>query len=362
MAHPSTIRSLSVVPLDIPLYAPFGIAGGAQECAHNLLVTLELADGTRGYGEAAPFAAYNGETQEIAHAAAQAARATLEGADAREWRRIAAALPASMGHVGSMQCAIETALLDALTRQAHMPLWAFFGGVQTRLETDMTITTGTTEQARSAAQDIVQRGIHTIKIKVGSGDSALDLERILAVHAVAPAVPLILDGNCGYSGDTALALLDTLRQRNVQIALFEQPVPRAAWQELQQVAQQGGVPVAADESAVDTADVLRIAREGAAQVVNIKLMKRGIVEALDMAAICRAANLQLMIGGMVESILAMTTSACFAAGLGGFRYVDLDTPMFMAENPFTGGFAQQGGTLDVAHIAAGHGVTPTAQV
>jgi L-alanine-DL-glutamate epimerase-like enolase superfamily enzyme len=116
--------------------------------------------------------------------------------------------------------------------------------------------------------------------------------------------------------------------------------------------------VAADESAIDVADVLRIARTGAAQVVNIKLMKRGIVEALDMVAVCRANHLQLMIGGMVESILAMTTSACFAAGLGGFSYVDLDTPMFMAENPFSGGFIQQGCTLDVQHIAAGHGVTP----
>jgi hypothetical protein len=51
-------------------------------------------------------------------------------------------------------------------------------------------------------------------------------------------------------------------------------------------------------------------------------------------------------------------SAHFAAGLGGFEFVDLDTPMFMAENPFEGGFAQQGARLDLGHIQAGHGVTP----
>jgi L-alanine-DL-glutamate epimerase-like enolase superfamily enzyme len=129
---------------------------------------------------------------------------------------------------------------------------------------------------------------------------------------------------------------------------------------MQRVTQQGGVRVAADESAVSTDDVLRIAREGMAHVVNIKLMKSGIVAALDMAILCRASGLGLMIGGLVESVLAMTTSACFAAGLGGFSFVDLDTPLFMTENPFRGGYAQQGGTLDLRSIAAGHGVAPRA--
>lgn len=354
----TTIRHLSVTPLNIPLLTPFGIASGSQDVARNLLITVELADGTRGYGEAAPFAAYNGETQEIAYAAALDARTTVEGADAREWRRIAAALPAVIGLVGSVQCAIETAVLDALTRQVQMPLWAFFGGVGTRLETDMTITTGTVAEAIVAAQDIVQRGIRIIKIKVGSGDSALDQERILAVHATAPDASLILDGNGGYTAEAALALLVALQQHHIVPILFEQPVPRANWEGMRWVAEHGGVLVAADESAVNALDVLHIAQERTAQVVNIKLMKRGIVEALDMVAVGRAAHLKLMIGGMVESLLAMTTSACFAAGLGGFSFVDLDTPMFLAENPFRGGFVQQGGVLEVGHITAGHGVTP----
>jgi L-alanine-DL-glutamate epimerase-like enolase superfamily enzyme len=61
---------------------------------------------------------------------------------------------------------------------------------------------------------------------------------------------------------------------------------------------------------------------------------------------------------MVESILAMTVSAHFAAGQGGFSFVDLDTPMFMAEQPFAGGFAQHGGRLSVAALGPGHGVVP----
>lgn len=355
---PTTIRALSAETLDIPLREPFGIATGTQEVAHNVLVTVELADGTRGYGEAAPFPAVNGETQETAMLALFSARSGVEGADVREWRRIAGWLRQEIEVAASARCALEMALLDALTRQVGMPLWAFFGGVSTRLETDMTITTGSVAHAITAARDILARGIRTFKIKVGSGDMALDLERITSAHAIAPAAPIILDGNGGFTADTALQLLSVLQTRGILPILFEQPVPRDDWEGMRQVTRWGGVPVAADESVRSPADVLLVAQTQAAQVVNIKLMKCGIVEALDIAALCRVAHLDLMIGGMVESIMAMTTSACFAAGLGGFTYVDLDTPLFLAENPFVGGFIQSGGSLELGHISAGHGVTP----
>ena len=358
MSTPTTIRGISVEPLDIPLHTPFGIAGGAQDLARNLLVTVELADGTRGYGEAAPFPAFNGETQALAQAAVDAARTTVEGADVREWRRLAAAARRAIGPVGSAQCAIETALLDALTRRSGMPRWAFFGGAGTSLETDMTVTTGSVEQAAGAAREIVARGIRTIKIKIGGGGVGLDVERVRAIHGAAPDAPLILDGNGGYSADYALELMALLQQHGVPVALLEQPGPRDDWEGLLQVARWAGAPVAADESLASAADAVRIAQERAAQVVNIKLMKCGVAEALDIAAVARSAGLGLMIGGMVESLLAMTVSACFAAGQGGFTFVDLDTPLFMAENPFEGGMIYEGGTLRLEQIAAGHGVTP----
>jgi len=164
----------------------------------------------------------------------------------------------------------------------------------------------------------------------------------------------------GFSADKALQLTAALLEQGVQVALLEQPVPKDDWDGMHQVTQWGGIPVAADETATDARAALRIVQERAAQVVNIKLMKCGIVEALDIAAICRAARLRLMIGGMVESILAMSASACFAAGQGGFSFVDLDTPLFMAENPFDGGMIYQGARIELGQIQAGHGVTPKA--
>jgi hypothetical protein len=54
----------------------------------------------------------------------------------------------------------------------------------------------------------------------------------------------------------------------------------------------------------------------------------------------------------------MGASACLAAGYGGFAFIDLDTPLFLAEDPFDGGYVQHGEKLDLRPIAAGHGCTP----
>jgi L-alanine-DL-glutamate epimerase-like enolase superfamily enzyme len=357
----TTITDIRFAVLDVPLIEPFAIATGAQPTAHNVLVELCLADGTRGYGEAAPFPAVTGETQTSTLAALDALRPLLLGHTVQQWRLLAAEMKQAEGKAAAARCGLESAMLDALTKRVNMPLWAFFGGAGSELETDMTITAGNVEHAAQSAISIMARGIKTIKIKIG-GEPTLDLQRIAAVHQAAPDSPLILDGNCGYDAEGALQLLDNLKAAGIPIALFEQPVTRYDIDGLANVTAAGGVPVAADESVTTAEDALRVAQKQAASVVNIKLMKAGIVEGLAIAAICKAAGIGLMIGGMVETLLAMNVSAHFAAGLGGFSFVDLDTPMFMAEQPFRGGWLQSGGLLSLARVVGGHGVEPAAEI
>ncbi|MEY4941757.1 MAG: hypothetical protein RIQ93_3492 [Verrucomicrobiota bacterium] len=354
------IAAVRATPLNIPLFAPFGISGGAQAVANNVLVTLDLADGTRGYGEAAPLPPYNGETQDGATSTLQRAGAAVIGRVEQDWRAVARQFRAAGGGAcGSAQCGFEMALLDALSRRAGESLWKFFGGAGSRLETDMTVTTGGVKEAAAAAQDIRDRGIRMIKVKIGgAGGAALDAARVAAIHAVAPDSPLILDGNAGLSREAARELARSLKAHGIVPALLEQWLPKTDLKGMRALHEETGWTVAADE-AVTTADEAReVVAARAAQVINIKLMKAGILAAWEIVAVAREARLGLMIGGNVESILAMTTSACFAAGLGGFTFADLDTPFFLSENPFEGGYAVNGGELSVAHIARGHGVTP----
>lgn len=354
-----TIERMSITSLDIPLHHPFGIAGGTQEVARNLLVSLSLHGGTCGWGEAAPLPAFNGETQAAARSALESVRSLVEGESVLEWRRIAARVRERLaGASGAAQCAVETALLDALTRRGYTPLWAFFGGARTRLTTDMTIPLGSVQEAEVATHAIRDYDISTIKVKVGTGDIAYDVERVRTIARVSASAPLLLDGNAGFDASSALRLLAALRGHGIVPILFEQPVAAADWEGLRAVRTHGDVRVAADESASGLQATSALIREKAIDVVNIKLQKTGVAEAWEMVALCRMHRVGLMIGGMVESILCMTASACFAAGLGGFEFVDLDTPLFLAENPFVGGYNQQGDVLDLAGITAGHGVRP----
>jgi L-alanine-DL-glutamate epimerase-like enolase superfamily enzyme len=355
---PTAIASVDASAIDIPLTEPFAIAKGAPAVAANVLVKVRLANGATGIGEAAPFTAVSGETQAASLAAIASVRSQLIGEDARRYRLLAARLGVVLAHEPSARCGLEMAVLDALTRHHRIPLWSFFGGSGTRVETDMTITAGDATHAAAAASAIAARGIRVLKVKVGALGPIDDVDRLAAVHRAVPSARLTADANGGYTPSGATVFLDEVRKRRLPLELFEQPVSREAWHEFARARRAKGpaVLICADESARTAAELVDLVRERALDAVNLKPMKSGIVETLAMWHVATAAGVKLMIGGMLESQLAMSFSAHLAAGLGGFDYVDLDTPMFMKEHPFVGGFAQSGAVLDVAGVEAGHGV------
>ena len=351
-----SIADVAAQPFDIELSEPFGIATGAQRVANNVLVTVTLSDGTVGTGEAAPFPAVNGETQSAVLDALSAARSSFVGIDALRWRPAVVVAELALRGTPTALAALESALLDALCRRARVSLWAFFGGAQTELVSDITIPTGSPEHGRASALRALSAGFNTLKIKVGGTRFDYDRERLAAITDAAPNARLILDANGSLSAEEALELLGALGNAKGQVALFEQPTGKLDLDGMRKVREHGGVPVAADESACSAADVLSLLAAEAIDAVNIKTMKCGIVEAMAMISVARAAGLGLMIGGMVESKLSMTVSACLAAGTGGFSHVDLDTPWFMKDAPVSGGWVERGPTLRLDHITSGHGV------
>src|SRR6266567_7903020 len=351
----TTIRSVVVEPLNIPLLEPFTIATGSVSEARNVLITIMLEDGSVGYGECAPFPPSTGESQDTALVTAHACTSLLQGRDVAHWRELAK-LVRSLFYTQMTVCAgMEIAILDALTRSYGIPLSIFFGGAGSTIETDMSIPMVNPERGYELTKQAIERGIKAMKIKVGR-DLREDVARVEAVRSAAPRIPLTLDANQGYTPNEALLCLEALDDRDIRPLMLEQPVYKEDYEGLRYVTQHTTVPVAADESASSAAAVARLLAMGAVNVVNIKLMKAGILEALDIAALCRVSHTPLMIGAMIESRLAIAASAHFAAGLGGFRYIDLDTPMLLTEDPFTGGYEQRGGIYDLAGVIDGLGI------
>lgn len=355
-----TIVDVRYSALDIELNEPFGIATGAQVVARNVLVEVHLADGTVGLGEAAPFEAVSGETQaKVLHALDEVAPSWV-GRDARQFRPLSDGLWHACPEVPTAIAGLEIALFDALARSRGKSLLDWFGRAEETLHTDITIPTTSGLDPVGAAVDAAYRasrdGFTTLKLKVGKDPLDVEIDRVLAVAKAAPATSLVLDANAGYSTPQALALLAALGDVRSRIVTFEQPVAREDWDGLIEVERAFGVPVCADESIRSLDDLRELARRGGPSGVNIKTAKFGFLKAWDIAVAAKALGRRLMIGGMVETELAMSASACLAAGLGGFEFVDLDTPLFMRQRPLTGGFAQRGPRLDVAAIDLGHGV------
>src|SRR5258706_2887966 len=138
MPH-TTIQSISVEPLTIPLLEPFTISTGSVSEARNVLITVILSDGSTGYGECAPFPPSTGESQETALAAARGCAALINVKDAANWRILSKLMHSVYFSQTTARAGIEMAILDALTRSYGIPLYIFFGGARTNTETDMRI-------------------------------------------------------------------------------------------------------------------------------------------------------------------------------------------------------------------------------
>src|SRR5215831_18269069 len=118
----TTIRSVNVEPMNLPLLEPFTIATGSVSEARNVLITITLEDGCIGYGESAPFPPSTGESQETALAAAQGCAALIEGKDAVHWRTISKLMRSVYFSQMTAIAGIEMPLLDALTHSYGIPL------------------------------------------------------------------------------------------------------------------------------------------------------------------------------------------------------------------------------------------------
>lgn len=351
------ITSVRVRRLDWPMTQPFTISTGRHDSVTNALVEIRLRCGVRGWGEAAPAPHITGETQDAALAALEQARPFLLGQNAAFARELSRELLERFPKRPSARAALEIGVLDAFLRYLRVPAWRYFGGASSTLRTDVTIPLCPLAEAAPQARRLAADGIRVIKIKIGK-DPDQDVERVASIAAAAPRRGLILDANQGYRPRQALAVLKALGKRGITPILFEQPVPAADWDGLAAVTRGTTVPVCADESVPDVDAARRMARRKAASVVNVKVMKSGLFEALEIARVARTGGLGLMIGGMVESDLAMGCAAHAAAGLGWFRYVDLDTPLFFKGRAVRPALLGKDGVYRLSKVAAGVGVAP----
>jgi len=344
-SSPPAIQNIEFWPVDIPLTDPFVVATGTRTVAENVFVRITLTNGTQGYGEAAPFPEVGGGSRASCLAALEQLGHTLLGSSGKQFAVAAKHMQELAPGQPAARCALETALIDAHCHEQNLPMWKLWGGLDMReRETDITIPICGRDKTLALARGWYAQGFRLFKMKVGN-DVDEDIRRLEAVHRELPAIAFIGDGNQGFSREECLAFAKGVTRFGGKILLLEQPVVREDLEGLAAIRRETGIPVAADESVRSLADAQQVVTCGAADYINIKIMKTGVVEAREIAAFTLASGLKLMVGGMVETRIAMGCSFSLVLGMKGFDVLDLDTPLLLREDPVTSGYRYHGPRL-----------------
>jgi L-Ala-D/L-Glu epimerase len=346
MNHTSgTICKLEFWPVDIPITDPFVVATGVRLVAENIFLRVTLSNGLQGYGEAAPFPEVGGETRESCLIELHSLGKAVLGRSAADYKEIGRLLSEQARTYPSARCGLETAVIDAYCHAANVPMWQLWGSTDVRArETDITIPITDSDKTVQLAREWYAKGFRLFKMKVGK-DVENDIRRLEAVHRALPGISFIGDGNQGFSRQECLTFTQGVKRFGGTMVLLEQPLIRDDLDGMAALRRETGIPIAADESVRSLADAQEIVTQGAADYINIKIMKTGVAEAVEIACFTKASGLKLMIGGMVETRLAMGCSFSLVLGLGGFDVLDLDTPLLLTTDPVSGGYRYEGSRL-----------------
>lgn len=336
------ISSIDCKVLQIPLKTPLTVATGVLKSADTVIVRLRTDQGLLGYGEASPVAFVTGETVPGAVSAIDALAPCLLGMDPFAISQIHENMDAALAYNTAAKAAVDMAVYDLQGKALNLPLYRLLGGTKKSVRTDVTLAIGSPEAMAAEARRRVSEGFTELKIKMGRAP-AEDAAAIKAVReAVGGDIHLKVDANQGWNRKDALFMAGLLERFGV--AVIEQPLPAGDLAGLRFLKERAGLPIMADESCFSPEDALRLIREDAADMLNIKLMKcGGIYPALKIADIAQIAGLSCMLGCMTESRLGTAAGLALASAHSAIRLADLDSTLFTCEHPaLSGGYTENG--------------------
>lgn len=333
------ITQVKLGRISVPLRTPFKTALRTVNSVEDIVVEIHTDTGSVGYGEAPPTGAVTGDTTgAILGALRDHIIKTIVGREVDALEELLQDVNRCVVKNTSAKAAVDMALWDLYGQLCGLPVCKLLGSSRRQIVTDITISVNDPEEMARDALDAVGRGYETLKIKVGA-NPALDVERLKAVRrAVGGGVGIRIDANQAWKPKQAVSLLNQMQEQGLEIELVEQPVHAHDLEGMQYVTQRSYVPVLADESVFSPEDAVKIMQMGAADLINIKLMKcGGLYNALKIASAAEIYGVECMIGCMLEAKISVNAAAHLACARNIITRVDLDGPALCREDPVLGG-------------------------
>jgi len=318
------------------LREPYSIAYDSVDRCESVFINISTEAGIQGWGCAAPDPKVTGEaagnTLKIFD---KEVRPYLIGKDVYAYARILDWLKSTQPKQPALRAMVDMALHDIIAQKAGVPLYKLLGGFRDSIPTSITIGIMPVKSTLVFAEDYIKKGFKILKIK-GGNDVLEDVERLVRVREVVGRyVKIRFDANQGYSLKDSLSFLKGVE--NIDIELFEQPTKKNDFEMLKIITQKSDLPVMADESLISLRDAFYLSRDQCTDLINIKLLKTGgILDAMHVNSVARAARIGAMVGCMDESALGIAAGLHFALSRPNIQYADLDGHLDIKDDPFEG--------------------------
>ena len=333
------ITEVKIGRISVPLRVPFKTALRRVDSVEDVIVEIHTDTGAVGYGEAPPTGVITGDTTgAIIGALKDHIIKTIIGRDVDDFEALTDCVQKCIIHNSSAKAAVDMALWDLYGQLYNIPVYKLLGGSKDKIVTDITISVNSPEEMARDAITAINRGYDTLKVKVGVNPK-LDVERLSAIrNAIGSRAKLRIDANQAWKPQEAVRILNQMQEQGLDIELVEQPVIAHDIEGLKYVTERSYVPVLADESVFSPLDAMKIIQSGAADLINIKLMKcGGITPALKIADAASIMGVECMLGCMLEAKVSVNAAVHVACARSIITKIDLDGPVLCSEDPIIGG-------------------------
>lgn len=314
------VAHLNASVIRLPFRFSFGHSIASRAYSDNLIVRVELEDGSIGYGEGIPREYVTGESIESAQEEVKQIALQLKGQAFDDFSslekliwRIIEQSNLKTRRAGAAFCAVELALLDAFGKSAGKPLASLIGPVrQESIQYGSVIPFGNKKAMVALLIFYKLWGFQTVKLKVG-GTLENDLEKLKLVRKImGPKATVRVDANCAWDVDQTLRAAAAFSPFNVDS--IEQPIAAHDIEGLSKITANVEQDIVVDESLCTLTDADNLIAQKACDAFNIRISKvGGLLLAREMARKARAAALSVHMGAQVgESAILTAAGRIFA--------------------------------------------------
>ncbi|AYC29920.1 o-succinylbenzoate synthase [Paenisporosarcina cavernae] len=191
---------------------------------------------------------------------------------------------------------IDHALWDLYAKKQRLSLSELIGGATSSIPAGTVVTWQNEQELQTKIDDAMNRGYKRIKVKITPQTNVALLQKIVKDNE---HLSFFADANGAFSNEESHSSL--LDFDSIGFTLIEQPFFKGEEEKSAEATRRMNTPIALDESIDSFEAVEKMIQHGWGNIVVLKQGRvGGLTTSLEIVKRCRACNIPVWIGGMIE--------------------------------------------------------------